>query len=264
MCVSDNLNTLADKKFTTKSTFPLDVPVSPTPTVDENESIAPSYAYSGCDSGYYGTDLWTTMSNSSYYPRSARSSIASVFSTDPSGISSRKLSVDSAILIDAAINGRSSDGCLQRRILRNMSTSFENNFSGHDFIGYFVDHRGHRNSSSASIGLPRRLSDQSESRSNPEMVRKRRGTSKDSLRPPQFSSYTPKPKSSSRRSRIGLAVSITFSDSVEDEMESFCSEHIVLLESMLYRLRAAAENAYVNQKKFHQVCGAFYLKWRRY
>lgn len=243
-----------------KSTHPLDVPISQsmsmTTTIDENERT-----HSHCDSGFSSHDAWMSSASqsSSYWSQSGRSSIASVFSNDPySRSNGRKLSIDSAILVDAAINGRSSDGSMQRRILRNMSTSFENHFANNDFIGFFADHRN--SSSTPCTTATRRFSHlSSESRSNPEMVRKRKNSSKDSLRlpPPHFSSYTTtKTKSamSSRRSKIGLAVCITFSDdSSENGMQLFCSEHIALFESMLYRLRAAAESAYVNQKKFHQV-----------
>lgn len=240
-----------------RSTHPLDVPLLPSTasatTIDESER-----SYSHCDSGFSGNDAWMcsasqTSQSSSYLPRSGRSSIASVFSNDPCG-SSRKLSIDSAILVDAAINGRSSDGCMQRRIRRNMSTSFENDFAKNDFIGFFADYPSSNTTQIKSA--TRRFSDLSgESRSNPEMVRKRKNSSKERLPPPHFSSYsTTKAKStSSRRSKIGLAVCITFTDASEDEMQLFCSEHIALFESMLYRLRMAAESAYVNQKKFHQV-----------
>lgn len=255
--IGSNSSFIANNKLT----HPLDVPLSPTlsmaSTIDENDRD-----YSHCDSGFSSTDAWMSSESqashsSAYWPRSGRSSVASVFSNDPcSHLSGRKLSIDSAILVDAAINGRSSVGCMQRRILRNMSTSFENHFANNDFIGFFADHRNVN--ATPGTTATRRFSDLSgESRSNPEMVRKRKNSSKDSLRlpPPHFSSYTTtKAKSSSsRRSKIGLAVCITFSDSSEDEMQLFCSEHIALLESMLYRLRMAAESAYVNQKKFHQV-----------
>lgn len=43
------------------------------------------------------------------------------------------------------------------------------------------------------------------------------------------------------------------SESFEEEMELFCSEHIALLESMLSRLRASTELAYINHKNFLQV-----------
>lgn len=197
------------------------------------------------------------MSNSSIYGyRSDQDSVLSAFSTDPSMSSSRKLSVDSAILVDAAINGRSSDGCLQRRIQRNMSTSFENSLSGSDFIGYFDECKiKHRSAVSIPGSMVRRHSVQcNESRSNPEMQRRRKN--KECPKPPtvHFSSYTPRSKpATQRRSKIGLAVCIRFSESVEEEMQLFCSEHIALLESMLCRLRAAAESAFLNQKRFYQV-----------
>lgn len=238
-----------DKLNNSTAAIPVDMPSS----LAESDFVAPSYAFSGCDSGYSGTDIC-----SSYGHNSQRSSVAT-FNDDPNGRSSRKLSVDSAILVDAIVSGRTSDGCLQRRILRNMSTSFENNLSGNDFIGYFGENRLFDNHSDANIINTdgRRHSEHFESRSNPEIMRTRKASSKESLRPPniQFSSYTPRTKSTTqqRRSKIGLAVCIRFSESVEEEMELFCSQHIALLESMLCRLRAAAENAYINKKKFHQV-----------
>lgn len=75
-----------------------------------------------------------------------------------------------------------------------------------------------------------------ESRSNPEMGRRQAN-----LR---------------RRPKLGLAVCITMSESFEEEMELFCSEHIALLESMLSRLRASTERAYINHKYFLQVSRA--------
>lgn len=245
LCMTDKLTDVNNKQQAV-ATNPLDVPSS----LDSN-----NYAFSGCDSGYSGTDIWTKMSNSSYGYRSNRSSVVSMFSTDPSIVSSRKLSVDSAILVDAALNGRSSDGCLQRRIRRNMSTSFENNLSRNDFIGYFDECIRDQSSVNIPGSIVRRHSDQCESRSNPEMIRQRKNSGKDCLKPTtiHFSSYTPRSKNSQRRSKIGLAVCIRFSESAEEEMQLFCSEHIALLESMLCRLRAAAETAYLNQKRFLEV-----------
>lgn len=242
------------------TTHPLDVPAA-SPSSSSSFDHPSNYTFSGCDSGFSGTDMWTSMSNSSIYGyRSDHGSIVSAFSTDPSISSSRKLSVDSAILVDAAINGRSSDGCLQRRIQRNMSTSFENSLSGSDFIGYFDECKiNHRSTVSIPGSAVRRHSVHcNESRSNPEMQRRRKNSGKESLKPPSihFSSYTPRSKTAAtqRRSKIGLAVCIRFSESAEEEMQLFCSEHIALLESMLCRLRAAAETAFLNQKRFYQVC----------
>lgn len=241
LSTNDNLSSFALKKHTN----PLDVPESVT---TESSDGARSFDFSGCDSGYCGTDVWNT-SCSSYCQRSSRSSMASIYSVDQANVS-RKLSVDSAINADAFGAGGEDVG-LQRRIMRNLSTSFENSLSGSDLVGYFGDSAP----PTGNMINRRRYSDQTESRSNPEMVRTRKGVSKDNLRPPppQFSSYTPKAKSSMRRSKIGLAICITFSDAVEDEMQTFCAEHIALLESMLCRLRAMAESAYLNQKRFHQV-----------
>lgn len=253
VCMNENGNGINDKKETTEATIitttPLDVPES----VSISESMddtARSYAFSGCDSGYSGTDQWTITSCSSYYPQSSRGSIASVFSVDPVSSSSRKLSIDSAVLVDEAISGRYSDGSIQRRILRNISTSFENNHSANDSIGYISD-KTHQNYNTRST-MDRRHSDQVESHSNPEIIRKRKVSSRDSLRPPQSTNGTQRSRTI-RRSKIGLAVCITFSESTEEEMQVFCAEHIALLESMLCRLRASAETAYLNQKKFYQV-----------
>lgn len=249
LCLADKLDHL-NGNHELNSTIPLDVP-SP---LDHN-----SFELSCCDSGYLGADIWTKMSNSSYHPsHSNGNSTASIFSTDSSIVSSRKLSIDSAILVDAAMNGRTSDGCLQRRILRNLSTSFENNLSRNDVIGYFDDNQILANRSNLSMpnSMVRRHSEHhGESTSNPEMATTRIIKARDSLKPPQVnvSSHKLRTKTSQRRSKIGLAVCIRFSESVEEEMQSFCSEHIALLESMLCRLRADAELAYGNQKRFHQV-----------
>lgn len=163
--------------------------------------------------------------------------------------------MDSSIIPESNANERM-DGGLHRRIFRNISTSFENNLSGSDLVGFFGD-SVQQNGTTGIFANRRRYSDQTESRSNPEMIRTRKGSSKDALRPPppHFSSYTPRPKSSARRSKIGLAICITFTESMEEEMQLFCSEHIALFESMLCRLRATAESAYINQKRFHQVIG---------
>ncbi|XP_031635388.1 folliculin-interacting protein 2 isoform X2 [Contarinia nasturtii] len=231
LCMTDK----SIEKKESNTSIPLNVPSS----FDRS-------SFSGCDSGFSGNDLSSS--------RSDHGSVVSIFSTDPN-MTSRKLSIDSAILVDAAINGRSSDGCLQRRIQRNMSTSFENNFSRNDFIGYIDENRDDRSICSVPGSMVRRHSDQCESKSNPEMIRRRKNSGKESLKPPHihFSSCSLQARNAQRRSKIGLAVCIRFSESAENEMQLFCSEHIVLLESMLCRLRAAAESAYINQKKFHQL-----------
>lgn len=221
------------------TTIPLDVPTS---------FHRSSHSFSGRDSGY--SDVSSNASNASY--------CYSILS-DSDVINPRKLSIDSAMLIDATINSHSSDGSMQRRILRNMSTSLENQISKNDCIGYFSENMmATHASNSAGFGdiLRRYSSEHSENADNsPKPSDNRRSSS---VKPPQSRSSSQSTqhvkKPLHRRSKIGLAVCIRFSDALEDEMQLFCSEHIVLLESMLYRLRAAAEIAYANPRKFYQVC----------
>lgn len=233
VCVSEHLNALGSEKYHTN---PLDVPHS------ETSESGPSFAYS--DSGY-GGEPWNA-SCSSYCPYSStRSSMTSMYSDR--GDNSRKFSVDSS-MVDSS-TGRSS-GNLQRRILRNISTSFENRKSVSDCIGFIGDSTSHQTTQGGSEGYivkARRSSEQVESRSNPEMMRKK-GASGD-----MFRNHHSSIRSTVRRAKIGLAVCITMSESVEKEMQLFCSEHIALLESMMCRLRAAAENAWINSKRNGQV-----------
>lgn len=249
MCLADKLDSL-NGNHDLNSSVPLDVPS----TLDHN-----SFELSGCDSGYSRADVWAKMSSPLFHPsRSNGNSTVSIFSTDPSIVSSRKLSIASAISVDAAMKGRNSNGCLQRRILRNLSTSFENNLSRNDVIGYFDESQILTDRSNLSIpnSMVRRHSDlHGESINNPGMASIRLTKAKDGFKPPKvnFSSRKLRTKTSKRRSKMGLAVCIRFSESVEDEMQSFCSEHIALLESMLCRLRVDAESACVNQKRFYQV-----------
>lgn len=249
VCVSENLNNLGIEKQA--QTNPLDVP----PPASESSDGERSFAYS--DSGY--SDPWNA-SGSSYYPyNSSRSSFGSVYSDREA---SRKFSTDSSMTDAATVAAGGtarSDGNMQRRIMRNMTTSFENRRSISDSIGYIGDsqpqqthigygpHAAAPGGSEGCVPRARRSSEQVESRSNPEMMRKR-GASGDAVR-----SYGPGIRAAGKRPKLGLAICITLSESVEDDMQLFCSEHIILLESMLCRLRATAENAYVNQKKFYHI-----------
>uniref|UniRef100_A0A1L8DB48 UDENN FNIP1/2-type domain-containing protein n=1 Tax=Nyssomyia neivai TaxID=330878 RepID=A0A1L8DB48_9DIPT len=222
---------------------PLDVPINP-------EDNRLNGTYSACDSGYSGTDPWN-ISVSSYCPMSStRSSFGSMYS-DQELASLRKLSIDSSIVDGGYVNGKSSDGSLQRRILRNISTSFENRQSMSDFIGYIGENYttiGCPGSDGSSLGRLRRNSETVEFRSKPEMVR-RKTTSGDGI-----AAHIPHhlQRQSTRKVKLGLAVCIKLTDSVENDMRTFCSEHIVLFESMLCRLRATAETAYSNRQNFFQ------------
>ncbi|XP_016985227.1 folliculin-interacting protein 1 isoform X1 [Drosophila rhopaloa] len=243
-------------------TPPVDVPVAApadqqslsTHSIDSNGPRYSSTYSTATDSGYSasgsgsgaGGDQW------SYQYSSTRSSLGSVLSDQSDAM--RKLSMDSACYTGSSpyLDGFASDGCLQRRISRNLRTSFENEHSKNDFIGFLSDNYafngpvvasgggggggGGGGSEGGGMAPPqyRRASYcANESRSNPEMGRRQAN-----LR---------------RRAKLGLAVCISMSESFEEEMELFCSEHIALLESMLSRLRASTEHAYINHKNFLQI-----------
>ncbi|KAH8302564.1 hypothetical protein KR044_008281, partial [Drosophila immigrans] len=247
-------------------TPPLDVPASAAAGADQHSlSIADSgprfsstysnatdsgYSASGSGSGsgsgtggaYSSGDQWS-------YQYSTRSSLGSVMSDQSDAM--RKLSLDDWTFFASSpqLDEFASDGCLQRRISRNLRTSFEYEHSKHDFIGFLSDNvqlngGGSAGNQAATAGgsegggmAPpqyRRASYcANESRSNPEMGRRQ--------------------ANQRRRHKLGLAVCITMSESFEEEMELFCSEHIALLESMLSRLRASTEHAYINHKNFLQI-----------
>lgn len=245
-------------------TPPLDVPTAPdqqslsiadsgprfsstySNATDSGYSASASGSGSGTGGAYSSGDQWS-------YQYSTRSSFGSVLSDQSEAM--RKLSLDDWAFYASSphLDEFASDGCLQRRISRNLRTSFEYEHSKNDFIGFFSDNYtgnsappngGNTTGAGAAAGgsegggmAPpqyRRASYcANESRSNPEMGRRQAN-----LR---------------RRPKLGLAVCITMSESFEEEMELFCSEHIALLESMLSRLRASTEHAYINHKNFLQV-----------
>lgn len=247
VCVSDNLNTLGSSR-------PLDVPSHshyiPSES-SENAADLRSLAYS--DSGYSGTDPWTSCS--SYCPYSStRSSFGSAYSDRGDAI--RKFSTDSSMAGDVTITGQS-DGSLQRRILRNVTTSFENRRSLTECVGFVGDQQHNQlyptpgtmnGGSEGCVSRARRASEQAETHSNPEMFRKRGVNSATSSMV-----YASNHQSLGKRAKLGLAICITLSETAQEEMELFCSEHIILLESMLSRLRSSAESAYTNQKQFYKL-----------
>lgn len=249
---------------------PLDVPSidqqSILTSTDAADSVGHRFSstYStGNDSGYSAmsrggggnssSDQW-----SSSYQYSTRSSLGSVISEQSERL--RKSSIDSNFYPSSSSGSGnairlSSDGSLQRRISRNMVTSFENENSMNDLIGFVTDNctnvmmsnnaTGSGGSEGLNLGVNYRRSTYAatnESRSNPEMGRRRDG----GIGSNQM-------KSTSRRARLGLAVCITMSESFEEEMELFCSEHIALFESMLSRLRASTERAYIHHNHFLQI-----------
>ncbi|XP_061398909.1 uncharacterized protein LOC133334611 [Musca vetustissima] len=262
---------LTPSDLSTSVSSPLDVPSIDQQSImtntDSSNADRFSSTYStGTDSGYSAisrgagtassSDQWSAAS----YQYSTRSSLGSVMS-EQSSDRVRKCSIDSNIYPGSSCSGStnamgiSSDGSLQRRISRNIVTSFENENSMNDLIGFVTDNYANimmSNSSAPTAGGSEGLNlgvnyprpncsyTTNESRSNPEMGRRRE------MAPNQM-------KAASRRARLGLAVCITMSESFEEEMELFCSEHIALFESMLSRLRASTEIAYIHHNNFLQI-----------
>ncbi|XP_073837106.1 uncharacterized protein isoform X2 [Musca autumnalis] len=258
---------LTPSDLSTSVSSPLDVPsIDQQSILTSTESTADSSGHrfssiysTGTDSGYSGlsrgggtgssSDQWSAS-----YQYSTRSSLGSVMSEQSERV--RKCSIDSNIYPGSSCSGStnamgiSSDGSLQRRISRNIVTSFENENSMNDLIGFVTDNYaniapGPGGSEGLNLGVRPHSSyttpTTNESRSNPEMGRRREIGSSNLM------------KSASRRARLGLAVCITMSESFEEEMELFCSEHIALFESMLSRLRASTERAYIHHSSFLQI-----------
>lgn len=232
---------LADKS----STIPLDTSLS---SMDESRSAA----YSAEDSGYSGTDPWSMSGRLPY--SSVRSSFGSMLSEHES---LRRYSSDSTAgdQMGGGTTGRpnpKSDGNVHRRMLKNMSTSFENKSSMSDFIGFVCDNFPGANDSYVAR---RRYSEAGDQRTHSDAGRRHKN-SDSALHynscPGGGAAHYGNNKNS-RRAKLGLAICITLNESMEKEMEMFCSEHIVLLESMLCRLRATAENAYINRNNFMQI-----------
>lgn len=213
------------------STLAVDVPEM---SLDSNSS------HNYPDSGFQ--DPWTTITSASSYQYSTRSSIGSILSDNDSF---RKNSLDSSYM-SSTFSSKSSDGSLQRRISRNLWTSFENRNSVSDFIGFIGD-----NSQSSPTGgsegcvtarYQRQHIETQETHSNPEIRCRRPSVHKQQI----------------RREKLGLAICITMSESFQEEMEQYCCEHMALFESMLCRLRAQVEQAYLRRKDFFQV--SFFYK----
>lgn len=217
------------------------------PKESSSVSCGSMYLNSACDSGY---DAWS--STASNLSRSTGASLLSAAGNDEPNTGHRKPSADSAAILSDVMGTNFSDGAMHRRVLRNLSTSFENSFIASELAG-----NGGIASESSSNALgyaptQRRHSDHT------QFGTPQRGKtgSRDHLSP-KASSFTAQTATRSRpparRSKIGLAICITLSPSVEREMQIFCSEHISFLESVLCRARMSVEYAYLNHKKFHHV-----------
>ncbi|CAG9799424.1 unnamed protein product [Chironomus riparius] len=218
-------------------TIPLDVPTALSLDNDDFKFISQSI---GDSSGYNSSEVWAAQQRYPY--SSARSSLASIYSDIETH--SRKMSISSSV--------SEYPGCefghFNRRIMKNLSTSFENVSTITENMSNIIENNyytvtGASNIVGLSDGCVSKL------RRNSEVVESRRKTtSGDAL-----SSNSSTLHHRTKRPRLAVAVCINMSECMEHEMLMFCSEHMVLLEQMIYRLRTAAENAYINRQNFLQL-----------
>lgn len=213
-------------------TNPLDMPVNAALSLDNDDFKFISQSMGDGSSGYISSEAWHQRLSS------ARSSLASIYSDMEN--SSRKMSMDSTSDFASCEFGR-----FNRRIVKNLSTSFENVSTLTDNTSSVIENHyftvtGSSNLTGLSDGCVAKL------RRNSEIVDRRKTTSGDAISSNSSTLHQIK----SRRPRLAIAVCITMSECMEQEMLCFCSEHMALLESMLYRLRASVENAYINRQNF--------------
>lgn len=219
--VSDSAQNISSR------THPLDMPAAL--SLDNDDFRFISQSMGDGSSGYISSEPWQQRYSS------ARSSLASIYSDIDN--QSRKTSVGSSSDFAGFECGR-----LNRRILKNLSTSFENVSTVTENLSNIIE--SNYNTVTCAPSHLGGLSDGcvAKLRRNSEIVDRRQTTSGDAL---SSTIHT-----RSKRPRLAIAFCITMSECMEQEMLCFCSEHMALLESMLFRLRASAENAYINRQNF--------------
>ncbi|XP_058458513.1 folliculin-interacting protein 2 [Malaya genurostris] len=209
---------------------------------------------SGLDSGYGGTDPWTFSSNQSRHPLSShRSSLASICSDYECF---RRLSVDTNIDIPQPLNCTSLDNCSQfgsfhRRVSKNLSTSFENRLTLADHVGH-VDELNPNlsvNTNSQVTASDGCVGNRNRRNSETMELTRRKAFSGDVLS--TSTNYHGRPFS--KKARLGIALCVQLNEGMPQDIEAFCSEHMSIFESMLCRLRMAAENACYRWPQFLQI-----------
>lgn len=230
---------------------------------------------------YYPQQAWLLNSNKSTQSSTLNSFGSSILQQYMQ--QSRKFSIDSNYYSNESSSNPSgnnsnhsifnTNGIPQRRISRNLFTSFENCCTINDFVGFFSDHRYSNTTKAASEGenmidINKRTNqrhdlqstsdiDANKSYSNPEMNMKEHNFQPNvdtALNCPT------KPSNIVRRAKFGLALCIQFTESFIPEMEIFCCEHVSLLESILNRIRIHVERAYIDQKNFYK---KMYRLWKK-
>lgn len=180
-------------------TNPLDVPTALSLDNDDFKFISQSI---GESSGYNSSEIWGTQK----YPySSARSSLASIYSDVENH--SRKLSISSSVSEYPSAFGGDYGGHFNRRIIKNLSTSFENVSTITENMSMIVENNyytvcGASNLTGLSDGCVNKL------RRNSEVVDRRKTTSGDAL----SSSISSTLHHRSKRPRLAVAVCINMSE----------------------------------------------------
>lgn len=184
-----------------------------------NDELRFTSQMSNEDSSGYSSEPWHQKQLAS-----TRSSLSSIFSDV---CSNRKLSIES-------ISEMSNDHeRLNRRILRNLSTSFENvlvNSTTSSISSLSINSGNIYNMYNTITGTSSNLNGMSDGwlsklRRNSEISMRRKTSSGDALTMSTLHSQR-------KRTRLAVAVIITMNDDVKHAMNEFCLEHATLFESM--------------------------------
>ncbi|XP_058126474.1 uncharacterized protein LOC131294989 [Anopheles ziemanni] len=207
---------------------------------------------SGIDSGYGGTDPWALSSSSSRHPNSSshRSSLSSIYSDFDC---LRRMSADNFSMdIPPSPNCVSLEGChshgsFHRRVGKNLSTSFETRHTIADHVGN-LDELGQLMLAS---GAGTTHHGPAGSRRNSETIELNRRKALNGELLSTATNY--QGKAPSKRLRLGVAVCVRLNETMLQDTDTFCSEHMTVFESILCRVRVAVEKAYIKWKFFLQI-----------
>lgn len=185
-----------------------------------NDELRFTSQMSNEDSSGYSSEPWHQKQLAS-----TRSSLSSIFSDV---CSNRKLSIESISEISTDHHER-----LNRRILRNLSTSFENvlvNSTNSSISSLSINSGNIYNMYNTITGTSSNLNGMSDGwlsklRRNSEISMRRKTSSGDALTMSTLHSQR-------KRTRLAVAVIITMNDDVKNAMNEFCLEHATLFESM--------------------------------
>lgn len=184
-----------------------------------NDELRFTSQMSNEDSSGYSSEPWHQKQLAS-----TRSSLSSIFSDV---CSNRKLSIESVSEISTDHER------LNRRILRNLSTSFENvlvNSTNSSISSLSINSGNIYNMYNTITGTSSNLNGMSDGwlsklRRNSEISMRRKTSSGDALT--MSTSHSQR-----KRARLAVAVIITMNDDIKHAMNEFCLEHATLFESM--------------------------------